>query len=103
MLNGKIRLLTTDNHGILRNGGGILWTSDDGLSFDQKEKGFHLPADYWPKDFKFTPKRHYGRKTPKFERPQVLMQDGHPTYLYTPSGTSMTGTSGTTSYVLKIK
>lgn len=103
IMDGKIRLLTTDNHGILRKGGGILWTSNDGKSFDQRQKGFHLPSDYWPQDFEFTPKRYYGIKTPKFERPQVLMQNGKPTYLYTPSGTSMTGTDGTTSYVLKIK
>ena len=29
----KICLLTTDNHGILNEGGGILWSSDDGHYF----------------------------------------------------------------------
>lgn len=37
-----ICLLTTDNHGILEEGGGILWKSDDGVSFGEKELRFKL-------------------------------------------------------------
>ncbi len=98
--NGRFHLLTTDNHGLLRKGGGILWSSDDGQSFPDKEKGFHLAWDYLPKGYPARPRRYYGRQA-KFERPQVLMIDGEPAYLYLPSGTQIDGLSGTTSYVLK--
>jgi hypothetical protein len=97
---GRIRLLTTDNHGLLRKGGGILWSSDDGLNFPDREKGFHLVRDYLPEDYPAKPRRYYGRQG-KFERPQVLMIDGQPAYLYLPSGTQFDGLSGTTSYVLR--
>ncbi|NWK55023.1 hypothetical protein HW115_05345 [Verrucomicrobiaceae bacterium N1E253] len=103
LMDGKVRLLTTDNHGILRKGGGILWTSDDGQTFNQKEKGFHLPRHYWPADFQYSPKRYYGPAEPKFERPQVLVIDGKPAYVYLPSGSSFIGSDGTCSYVLKVK
>jgi len=97
---GRISLLTTDNHGLLRKGGGILWSSDDGLSFPDREKGFHLVRDYLPEDYPAKPRRYYGRQG-KFERPQVLMIDGQPAYLYLPSGTQFDGLSGTTSYILR--
>jgi len=98
--NGRFHLLTTDNHGLLRKGGGILWSSDDGLSFPDKQKGFHLVGDYLPEGYPAKPRRYYGGQA-KFERPQVLVLDGEPAYLYLPSGTQIEGLSGTTSYVLK--
>ncbi len=98
--NGHIHLLTTDNHGLLEKGGGILWSSDDGQSFPHRERGFHLVREYLPKDYLGKPRRYYGRQD-KFERPQVLMIDGQPAYLYAPSGTQFEGLSGTTSYILK--
>jgi hypothetical protein len=38
----------------------------------------------------------------KFERPQVLMQDGHPTYLYAAPGANLNGGSGAYSCVFRI-
>jgi hypothetical protein len=38
----------------------------------------------------------------KFERPQLLIQDGHPTYLYVASGANLLKVDGSGSYVLKI-
>ena len=39
----------------------------------------------------------------KFERPQVLVQDGHPTYLYVAAGANVNGGKGTHSSVFRIK
>ena len=98
----EICLLTTDNHGILEKGGGILWKSDDGVSFGEKELGFKLINEYVdPKEIK-NPKWYYGSKDKmKFERPQVLIIDGKLAYLYVGSGCNIYGGDATVSYVLK--
>jgi len=105
MYKGKFALLTTDNHGIIEPGGGILWTSDDGIHFDTCEKGFHHINDYT--DFKMSDVAvHYGpkgRSYAKFERPQLLLIDEKPAYLYVTSGTNIYGGDCTVSYVLKRK
>lgn len=98
----QICLLTTDNHGIIKKGGGLLWRSDDGLNFDKYEPGFHLLEEYTGKERLKDARQHYGA-FPKFERPQVLMQNDKPTYLYVPSGANIDGKDGTAVYVLKFK
>jgi hypothetical protein len=103
MYNGKFALLTTDNHGIIEAGGGILWTSEDGIQFDNYEKGFHRINDYTKVDFSKV-RVHYGPKDrdyAKFERPQLLLVDGAPEYLYVPSGSNIYGGGSTVTYVLK--
>ncbi|MEN8123190.1 MAG: glycoside hydrolase family protein, partial [Bacteroidota bacterium] len=45
MYNDKFALLTTDNHGVIEKGGGILWLSDDGIKFNSYIKGFHRIDD----------------------------------------------------------
>lgn len=103
MYNRKFALLTTDNHGIMEEGGGLLWTSKDGISFKNPEKGFHRINDYTKVDMSKVAV-HYGpknRKYAKFERPQVLLIGGKPKYLYVPSGTNIYGGKTTVSYVLK--
>ena len=40
---------------------------------------------------------------PKFERPQVLMENGEPSWLYVPSGFNMNGDDHTIVHVLKLK
>ena len=37
---GKIALLTKNNHGILEEGGGLIWTSSDGIHFNDYRQGF---------------------------------------------------------------
>lgn len=99
----KFALLTTDNHGIIEEGGGILWTSDDGIHFDTYEKGFHHINDYTHVDMQKVAV-HFGpinRSYAKFERPQVLLKDGKPWYLYVAGGTNIYGGDYTVSYVLK--
>lgn len=99
----KICLLTTDNHGILEKGGGLLWVSDDGLKFNAEPlSGFHNYQDFYLKGL--IPEganARYGNKV-KFERPQLLMDaNNEPEYLYCPSGIALDGSDGTNSYVLK--
>lgn len=101
--NGKFALLTTDNHGIIEEGGGILWTSDDGIHFNNYEKGFHRINKYTNVDMEKAAV-HYGPQKPgyaKFERPQLLLKDGKPRYLYATSGVNICGGDCTVSYVLK--
>lgn len=100
---GKIHLLTTDNHGIIEEGGGILWTSDNGMQFNGYEQGFKRINEYTNVDMSKVAV-HYGptnREYAKFERPQILMQEGVPTYLYLSSGTNIYGGNCTVSYILK--
>lgn len=98
--NDKICLLTTDNHGIIEEGGGILWKSEDGINFNEHEKGFHLPEKYIPKEIILKSKLLKG-KYPKFERPQILLIEGKVRYLYVPCTSNMNGKESTASYVLK--
>ena len=102
--NGKPALLTTDNHGILEKGGGILWQSDDGIHFNEFQSGFHT-IDYYVKDkVALKPKWYYGSNAiMKFERPGILLKEGKPAYLYVASGCNIYGGESTISYVLKYK
>ena len=100
---GKVAMLTTDNHGIIEAGGGILWTSDDGIKFSSYEKGFNRLSDYTKVDVEKATVLYgsQGRNYAKFERPQVLMIDGKPAYLYVASGTNIYGQDHTVNHVLK--
>jgi hypothetical protein len=105
MYGGKFALLTTDNHGIIEAGGGLLWKSEDGITFDAYEKGFHRIDKYVDFDQEKVA-IHYGAKNmqySKFERPQLLIVDGEIKYLYAPSGHNISGGDRTVSYVLKFK
>lgn len=93
---GKINLLTTDND----NGAGLLWVSDDGLQFGRPILGFDKMEHYLAQETLNAATNYRGRK---FERPQVLLQNGHPAYLYVASGTNIRQGKGACSYVLRIK
>ncbi len=99
----KICLLTTDNHGILEKGGGLLWVSDDGLDFKLSEQGFYPAEKYLGKKALQNARRHYGGNIIKFERPQILMINKEPAYLYVTSGYHFFGKEGTASYVMRFK
>ena len=78
---GKICLLTTDNHGKVTGvrGGGALWVSDDGIHFKPEwtQLGFDLIPRYFAGYDPARVKKVYGGD-PKFERPKVLCVDGRP-------------------------
>jgi len=98
-----ICLLTTDNHGILEKGGGLLWISEDGLKFKSEPlSGFHNFQNFYLKgEFPEGANARYSKNI-KFERPQLLMDsDNNPQYLYCPCGVALDGSDGTNSYVLK--
>ena len=94
--NAKVYLLTTHN----REGAGYLWGSDDGVHFSEPIVGFDKMNRYL--DVKSIKKTSVFRSK-KFERPQILMQDGHPTHLYVAAGANVNGGTGTHSCVLRIK
>lgn len=97
--NDQVHLLTTDNHGILNLGGGILWSSKDGINFDEKEAGYYPFEHYVGKEMLKNGRMVYGAMA-KFERPQVLIIDGEPKWLYVPSGYNIKGDNSTIVHVL---
>lgn len=102
---GYIYLLTTDNHGHNTGirGGGTLWKSKDGLTFNLEDAtiGYQtLPSYYEGYEESKTTKIYGG--DPKLERPKILMIDGQPAYLYGPSGWNFFGGDRTVCHVLKI-
>ena len=103
--NGKVCLLTTDNHGKVTGlrGGGALWVSDDGRTFDprQVQLGYDLIPAYF-KGYDVTKVRKVYGPDPKIERPKVLVIDGRPAYLFGTSGWTVHGGPRTAAYVLKI-
>ena len=104
VFNNQICLLTTDNDGIVKKGGGLLWKSDDGIYFKSYEAGFHLINEYIRDTAMLKPKFYYGpHDKMKFERPQLLLKDGKPAWLYVGSGCNIYGGESTVSYVLKYK
>jgi hypothetical protein len=97
---GRVCLVTTDNHSHYTRGGGIFWTSADGLSFGADvQRAYYGPAQYLPNVDRSRVRAYYGAGT--FQRPQVLMQDGRPACLYVASGTVINGGDGTVCYVLR--
>ncbi|WP_215225565.1 glycoside hydrolase family protein [Echinicola shivajiensis] len=104
--NDYVYLLTTDNHGQNTgiNGGGTLWKSKDGKSFDLKDAtiGYKNIEDYYEKYQESLVRKIYGGLPKLMERPKVLMIDGKPAYLYGPSGWNYFGGDRTVCHVLKI-
>jgi hypothetical protein len=101
MFEGKYCLLTTDNHGMIQKGGGLLWKSDDGIRFTEVEQGFYPVERYLDKNRLKRAQKHYGGAIIKLERPQVLLINDQPAYLYAPSGYHFFGGDQTVSYVFK--
>lgn len=103
MYRGKFCLITTDNHGMITFGGGLLWSSDDGIKFTNVEKGYHTIDNYLPAERLKDAVCYYGPEVIKFERPQILIKSGKPAYMYAPSGYHIFGGESTVSYVLKFE
>ncbi|MEP4077231.1 glycoside hydrolase family protein [Haloferula sp.] len=93
---GKVHLLTTH----VRAGTGYLWGSKDGLNFGQPILGYDKAPKYLGDKKVNAGKVLRGKK---FERPQVLLQDGQPTHLFVASGVNWNGGKGSYSCVLRIR
>jgi predicted phosphodiesterase len=100
--NGKVYLVTTDNHGMIEFGGGLIWESEDGINFNEPKQAFTVLKNYLGGEIPSKAFRTKGEAGDKFERPQILMIDSKPAYIYMPSGTNVSGGKGSAGYVLKI-
>ncbi len=100
IMNGKFYLLTTDHKGAYMRGGGLLWESDDGVVFGDVPRIGYRPPGAYLKPVPSTRVGHY-YASGTLQRPQVLVQNGRPAYLYLAAGRSITGGDGSLSYVLK--
>ncbi len=92
---GKVYLITTHNEA----GEGYLWESEDGLHFNEPLLGFNKMEHYLGNKAMKDGRVIRGKK---FERPQLLMEDGKPKYLYVASGVNFTGGNTSCSCVLRI-
>ncbi|GAB3650774.1 hypothetical protein GCM10028791_18450 [Echinicola sediminis] len=101
-----VYLLTTDNHGHNTGikGGGTLWKSKDGKTFQLKDAtiGYKTIGDYYSAYQENSVRKIYGGLPKLMERPKILMMDGKPAYLYGPSGWNYFGGDRTVCHVLKI-
>ncbi len=93
--NERIYLITTHN----RAGTGYLWASDDGMNFDDPIIGYDTMATYLAQDLLKSGTLLRGEK---FERPQLLVEDGHARYLYLASGVNWMEGQGSMSCVFRI-
>ncbi len=100
---GMVHLITTDNHGIIEKGGGLHWQSKDGLDFGAPTQAFHRLDHYIKRSDYPKARRIYGPGIWKCERPQLLVEDGIPRYLYAPSGISLDGDPATEAHIFEIK
>ncbi len=88
---GTFHLLTTD----CQEHQGLLWSSGDGLVFDSPALGYGRLTSYLSDE---QLKRSTFHRARTFERPQLLIQRGTPTYLYVASGVNISGGRGSCSY-----
>jgi hypothetical protein len=95
MEGGAFHLLTTDN----THGAGLLWTSGDGINFGKPVPGYARMEVYLPKAQVDAATNYRDRK---FERPQLLIEDGVPTYLYLAGGANILRGDGSCSYVFRV-
>ncbi len=104
LMDGEIRLLTTDTRGQFKKGGGVLWASTDGKHFARAEPGYYRLQHYLPEGALPQPAVDNAHRTPgTLERPQILRVDGKPRYLYLASGTNLDGGPVSVNYVFRIE
>lgn len=82
-------LMADDNEGVVKKHAGALISSEDGVHWSEPMLGYDTTDAY------------FGGPTVRFERPQVLLRDDRPAYLYL----SMQGTEGEldSSAVLRVE
>ncbi|WP_372796950.1 glycoside hydrolase family protein [Pontiella sp.] len=92
------------------HGGGLLWTSDDGFWFPWNDMALsfkplahYIGTEDLKKGTKYRPPEKVKDYSGRLERPQILMQDGEPTYVYMATGISMREGCGSCSHVFRMK
>ncbi|WP_372809011.1 glycoside hydrolase family protein [Pontiella sp.] len=111
-MDGTVYLLSR-NFGHIKggsHGGGLLWTSADGFWFpkDDVELSFEPLSHYvGTKELeagtKYRPPAKVKDYSGRLERPQILMKDGEPAYVYMATGISTRDGYGSCSHVFKMK
>ena len=99
-LGGKVNLLVTDCHGE-GYGGGMIYQSDDGITFGQEPIRAYEAVDHymerWPDPAK-------GWSPWVLQRPALLIgRNGIPSHLFTPCGTPPEGRAGTATFLFEIQ
>jgi hypothetical protein len=92
------------------HGGGLLWASKDGFWFPKKEVelSFKPLAHYigtaeLENGTKYRPPEKVKDYSGRLERPQILMVDGEPAYVYMATGISTRNGYGSCSHVFRMK
>lgn len=84
--------------------GGLLWKSDDGFNFQVKEtqRAFESLVSYVGEEALDGANKYRGSLKGQLERPQLLIIDGKPTYMYSATGVNVNDGYGSCSHVFKI-
>lgn len=99
-LDGKVNLLVTDCHGEGR-GGGMIYQSDDGITFGQTEIRAYEAVDHYMKRW---PDPAKGWSPWVLQRPALLLdRQGIPTHLFVPCGSPPEGAKGTATFLFEIR
>lgn len=92
------------------HGGGLLWKSEDGLWFPWNDMALsfkplshYIGTEQLKKGTKYRPPAKVKDYSGRLERPQILMQDGEPAYVYMATGISTRDGYGSCSHVFKMK
>ncbi len=91
---------TKTEHPVIKGYDGILWESTDGFNF--KENPGYFPAKYYLPDEQKDKLRTIWRGG-QLERPQLLLIDGIPSYLFTAAGLSLNQSNNSACYIFKIQ
>lgn len=101
LLNDTICLLCTDCHGEFDNGGGQIWTSNDGLTFSPNPLPGYHNLGYYTKVVKENVTNYWAFKG--LQRPSLLIEKNkQPSYLFAPCGTNLKKGKGSVVYLFKI-
>ncbi|CAN0375594.1 unnamed protein product, partial [Ectocarpus sp. 4 AP-2014] len=87
--NNKVYMLSRDFKGAMGSeGGGLVWESEDGFYFSKNKtkRAFDGLDAYVYEQALMEPSIYRGNKEGHLERPQLLFENGTPTYMYVATG-----------------
>lgn len=101
----KVYMLSRDIRGTLgSHEGGIIWNSSDGLVFtmEDTQRSFEQLASYIGPNKLVDAAVYRGTPQGQLERPQLLFENGKPTYMYLATGVNTNSGYGSCSHVFKV-